>query len=75
LTTRYELRLRGTIEVKGKGPMTCYLLAGLRADPALPAGREPHQLDTLPHAAILDAARTTPSPAEFRHSLKQRDDC
>src|SRR5215208_1404957 len=33
---RYELRPRGVIEVKGKGPMTCYLLIGPRADPAVP---------------------------------------
>jgi class 3 adenylate cyclase len=31
LRDRYELRERGTIEVKGKGPMTTYLLFGRRA--------------------------------------------
>ena len=30
LRDRYELRRRGTIEVKGKGPMTTYLLVGRR---------------------------------------------
>ena len=35
LRHRFELRRRGTIEVKGKGPMTAYLLIGPRADPAL----------------------------------------
>ncbi len=30
LREHYELRLRGTIEVKGKGPMTTYLLLGRR---------------------------------------------
>jgi class 3 adenylate cyclase len=30
LRGRYELRRRGTIEVKGKGPMTTYLLVGRR---------------------------------------------
>lgn len=30
LRGRYELRCRGTIEVKGKGPMTTYLLLGRR---------------------------------------------
>ena len=30
LRDRYELRARGTIEVKGKGPMTTYLLIGKR---------------------------------------------
>jgi adenylate cyclase len=33
LRHRYELRRRGTIEVKGKGPMPCYLLIGRRTDP------------------------------------------
>lgn len=31
LRDRYELRRRGTIEGKGKGPMTTYLLLGRRA--------------------------------------------
>ena len=30
LRDRYDLRRRGTIEVKGKGPMTTYLLLGRR---------------------------------------------
>jgi guanylate cyclase len=30
LRDRYELRQRGTIEVKGKGPITTYLLIGRR---------------------------------------------
>ena len=30
LRDRYDLRLRGTVEVKGKGPMTTYLLLGKR---------------------------------------------
>jgi len=40
LQHRYELRPRGVIEVKGKGPMTCYLLIGPRADPAVPPTSE-----------------------------------
>jgi adenylate cyclase len=32
LRDRYDLRQRGTIEVKGKGPMTTYLLLGRRDD-------------------------------------------
>jgi class 3 adenylate cyclase len=32
LCQRYELRPRGTIEVKGKGPMTTFLLVGRRGD-------------------------------------------
>jgi len=31
LRERYELRRRGTIEVKGKGPMATYLLLGKRS--------------------------------------------
>jgi adenylate cyclase len=34
LRERYELRPRGTIEVKGKGPMTTYLLLGPREEHA-----------------------------------------
>jgi len=32
LRARYELRPRGTVEVKGKGPMTPYLLLGSREE-------------------------------------------
>jgi adenylate cyclase len=38
LRHRYDLRRRGSVEIKGKGPMTCYLLVGPRTDPA---GRDP----------------------------------
>ena len=31
LRHRFELRQRGTVEVKGKGPMSCYLLVGPHA--------------------------------------------
>jgi class 3 adenylate cyclase len=65
LRHRYELRQRGTIEVKGKAPMTTYLLIGSRADPAVPAGRDPHEREALSHAAILDDDRKTPAPAEI----------
>jgi hypothetical protein len=34
------------IEVKGKGPMTCYLLIGPRADLAVPAGPSLRELPT-----------------------------
>jgi hypothetical protein len=38
LRNRYHLRKRGTIEVKGKGPMTTYLLLGRRDESsAVPA--------------------------------------
>jgi len=40
LRHRYELRQRGTIEIKGKGPMACYLLVGRRADLPVRAGRD-----------------------------------
>ena len=38
LRDSYELRRRGTIDVKGKQPMTTYLLLGPRDDPAGPTG-------------------------------------
>jgi class 3 adenylate cyclase len=41
LRERYELHPRGTIEVKGKGPLTPYLLAGRRSDPQTTARRQP----------------------------------
>ena len=62
LRHRYELRQRGMIEVKGKGPMTCYLLIGPRADPAHPAGRDPHEREALSRATILD---DDPAPAKI----------
>jgi hypothetical protein len=45
--------------------MTTYLLIGSRADPAVPAGRDPHEREALSHAAILDDDRKTPAPAEI----------
>jgi adenylate cyclase len=36
LQHRYEFRERGMVNIKGKAPMSCYLLMGARADPALP---------------------------------------
>jgi adenylate cyclase len=39
LRHRYEFRQRGAIEIKGKGPMACYLLGRPRAEPAVPAAR------------------------------------
>lgn len=42
LRRRFELRQRGTIEVKGKGPMTIYLLIGRNAVSAPPTARLPH---------------------------------
>lgn len=46
LCDRYDLRQRGTIEVKGKGPMTTYLLLGRRdelsAEPIGMASDHPH---------------------------------
>lgn len=40
LRDRFELRPRGTVDVKGKGPMTSYLLLGRRSD-ALPGAAAP----------------------------------
>jgi class 3 adenylate cyclase len=65
LRHRYELRQRETIEVKAKGPMTCYLLIGPRADPAVRAGRDPHEREALSHATIVDDDRRIPAPAEI----------
>ncbi len=45
LRGRYELRRRGTVEVKGKGPMTTYLLVG---------GLEPHQDRPGHDAEVVD---------------------
>jgi class 3 adenylate cyclase len=41
LRDRYELQSRGTIEVKGKGPLTTYLLIGPR-EQAVTTGGSPH---------------------------------
>jgi class 3 adenylate cyclase len=41
LRERYDLRRRGTIEVKGKGPMTTYLLLGRRETPINALVRRP----------------------------------
>jgi guanylate cyclase len=41
LRDRYELRPRGTIEVKGKGPLSTYLLIGPRKNQATPEGARP----------------------------------
>jgi adenylate cyclase len=39
LRHRFELSARGSIDVKGKGPMTSYVLIGSRRGPAPPGGR------------------------------------
>jgi len=41
LRHRFELRRRGTVKVKGKGPMISYLLVGPHADPAPQTARDP----------------------------------
>ena len=43
LRRRFELRQRGTIEVKGKGQMTIYLLICPNAVSAPPTARLPHK--------------------------------
>jgi guanylate cyclase len=40
LRDRYEFRPRGTIEIKGKGPMACHLLIGRDGDGAARAERD-----------------------------------
>jgi class 3 adenylate cyclase len=51
LRHRYELRPRGTIEVKGKGLMSPYLLLGRRSDHETPAVRDLHERAARSHAA------------------------
>jgi adenylate cyclase len=68
LRYRYELRERGIVEVKGKGPTRCYLLIGPRTDPAVPARRSPNEREALPHATILDDDCRTPVRAEINES-------
>jgi adenylate cyclase len=55
LQHRYELRPRGLVEVKGKGPMTCYLLIGPRVDASVPRD-DPHRRETPAPAAVDDGA-------------------
>ena len=77
LRHRFELRQRGMVEVKGKGPMTCYLLIGPRADAALPehgsltgprpargAARQPNSRP----GASASAARAASRPASRARS-------
>jgi guanylate cyclase len=56
LQQRYELRPRGTIEVKGRGPMTPYLLVGRRRDPDAAARRTPESRSEAPTAAAQPPA-------------------
>jgi len=61
LRERYELRPRGTIEVKGKGPMTTYLLLGPRDEHASPASRGLHDRAAQSHAITTADDRQTPA--------------
>jgi len=68
LREQYELRPRGTIEVKGKGPTTTYLLLGRRDQHARSASRDRHDQgrpDSLPGAA--------PSPTVQGHGPTKRE--
>jgi hypothetical protein len=49
LRERYELHPRGTIEVKGKGPMAPYLLAGRRSVPQSTALTANQSRELAPH--------------------------
>ena len=60
LRERYELRPRGTIEVKGKGPMTTYLLLGQRDEHGGPASRDLHDRAAQSHA-ITTTDHQTPA--------------
>jgi guanylate cyclase len=61
LRKRYELRPRGTIEVKGKGPMTTYLLLGPRKEHADAPSHELHDRAAQSHAITAAEDRLTPS--------------
>ena len=61
LRERYELRRRGRIEVKGKGPMTTYLLLGRRDQHAGSASRDRH--DHAPHSQAITIADDGQTPA------------
>jgi len=61
LRERYELRPRGTIEVKGKGPMTTYLLLGPCDGPARPASRDLRDRAAQSHVIATADARQTPA--------------
>jgi adenylate cyclase len=61
LRERYELRPRGTIEVKGKGPMTTYLLLGPRDEHADRASRDLHDRAARSHAITTADDRQTPA--------------
>jgi class 3 adenylate cyclase len=61
LRERYELRPRGTIEVKGKGPMTTYLLLGPRDEHAGSASRDLHDRAARSHAITTADDRQTPA--------------
>jgi adenylate cyclase len=49
LRERYDFRPRGTIDVKGKGPMTTYVLLGRRDEHADSASRERHDRAARSH--------------------------
>jgi guanylate cyclase len=55
LRGRYELRPRGTIEVKGKGPMNPYLLIGPRAEPQRVESSRRVQASHLPDDEFVGA--------------------
>jgi guanylate cyclase len=60
LGDRYDLRRRGTVEVKGKGPMTTYLLLGKRDKPhaePTPHGETSSGSSYAPLAAVEDQPR------------------
>ncbi len=61
LRERYELRPRGTIEVKGKGPMTTYLLLGRLDEHAGPASPDLHDHAAPSHAITTADDRQTPA--------------
>jgi adenylate cyclase len=61
LRASYELRARGTIEVKGKGAMTTYLLLGPRDEHVAPASLGIHYRATQSHDFTTADDRQTPT--------------
>jgi adenylate cyclase len=69
LRERYELRPRGPIEVKGKGPMTTYFLVGPRREQWRRAGHDLHDRAGPPYAISTGDDRQTPAS----HKTGERD--
>jgi class 3 adenylate cyclase len=79
LRHRYELRARGTIEVKGKGLMRPYLLLGRRSDHEPPTVQDLHERarDRIPPPPLTSPAVQRPrsptvAPQAFADATRVR---